>query len=491
MVALPLLALLAFVVVLVATPLVRDVSLRRGVVDLPDSTRKLHQLPVPRTGGVAIALGCVFTCAVFLLSPLRTVVDTDLQVLAALLGATSVVFATGLLDDLYGLGARGKFAGLTVAACVAWYYAGVDVRVVAGFEIPGWWSLPVTVIWLVGCANAFNLIDGVDGLASGIGLVACLTTLFAALLSDNLPLALAMAPLAGALFAFLRYNFNPASIFLGDCGSLTIGFVLGCCGALWSQKATTLVGMLAPLMALSVPLLDTGLTILRRFMRRRPIFTADRNHIHHRLLENGLTHRHVFVALCGMGLLAGTFALVQTATHSRYGGLLAMVFAVAVWVSVRVLGYAEFTTARYLASTNVFRQMLDVHVEMQHIEQRLGRAATRADVWAAVRDAAQSFGFVQVIMTLEGETFSYDVLSLAPDEMMSTRIPLPDGSIDFVSTGHLSMPRAVAANALGELLHRVLEPRAARPVATQEPVTARGLAASQSITHAGAHSGDR
>src|SRR5258707_5829576 len=139
-----------------------------------------------------------------------------------------------------------------------------------------WWSLPLTIVWLVVCANAFNLIDGVDGLATGLGLFATVTTLIIALLQGNLALAVATAPLVGALLGFLRYNFNPASIFLGDSGSLLVGFLLGCFGVIWSQKSATILGMTAPLMALSIPLVDLCLSIVRRFLRRQPILRCDR-----------------------------------------------------------------------------------------------------------------------------------------------------------------------------------------------------------------------
>jgi len=140
----------------------------------------------------------------------------------------------------------------------------------------------------VACVNAFNLIDGLDGLAAGLGLFATLTTFAAALLQQNFELAIATVPLSGALLGFLRYNFSPATIFLGDCGSQTVGFLLGCYGVLWSQKATTLLGMTAPVMALSIPLLDTALSVARRLLGGRPIFRADRGHIHHRPWIAGL-----------------------------------------------------------------------------------------------------------------------------------------------------------------------------------------------------------
>ena len=122
--------------------------------------------------------------------------------------------------------------------------------------------MPLSILWLVGCTNAFNLIDGLDGLAAGVGLFATITMLLAAFANHNLQLALVTMPLAGALIGFLRYNFNPASVFLGDCGSLLIGFLLGCYGVMWSQKSATLLGMTAPLMALAIPLLDAALSII-------------------------------------------------------------------------------------------------------------------------------------------------------------------------------------------------------------------------------------
>ena len=146
------------------------------------------------------------------------------------------------------------------------YWAGIHIQALAGYALAGhglagsaagaWWNLPVTILWLIACTNAINLIDGVDGLATGVGLFATITTLIAALLQHNTALALATVPLAGCLLGFIRYNFNPASIFLGDCGSLFIGFLLGCYAVVWSQKAATILGMTAPLMALSIPLLD-------------------------------------------------------------------------------------------------------------------------------------------------------------------------------------------------------------------------------------------
>ena len=174
---------------------------------------------------------------------------------------------------------------------------GVRILSIAGAPTEAWWNIPLTILWLLACMNAFNLVDGLDGLAAGVGLFATLTVFAAAMMQHNMVLAVATFPLAGAMLAFLCYNFNPATIFLGDSGALLIGFLLGCYAAIWSNKSATLLGMTAPLMALSIPLLDVALAIVRRFLRRQPIFTADRGHIHHRLLDRGFTPRRVVLVL--------------------------------------------------------------------------------------------------------------------------------------------------------------------------------------------------
>ena len=154
------------------------------------------------------------------------------------------------------------------AAAWAWE-AGVRVSEVGTYPIPPWCGAALTVAWLVLCSNAFNLIDGIDGLAAGVGLAAAVTTLTAGLLHGDFMLALATAPLAGCLLGFLRYNFNPASIFLGDSGSLLIGFLLGCYGIIWSQTSATVVALAAPAMAVALPLLEVCLSVARRFLAKR------------------------------------------------------------------------------------------------------------------------------------------------------------------------------------------------------------------------------
>ncbi|MGH9661389.1 MAG: MraY family glycosyltransferase, partial [Bryobacteraceae bacterium] len=391
------LALSALGVALALTPLVRNLFLRAGLVDHPDQHRKTHARPIPRVGGISIAVAYAAAFLLLMATPLSggALLADHLPLVWKLLPAAGLVFATGLVDDLAGLRPRQKLAGLAAAAIAAWW-AGARITAIAGVGLGDAPSLALTLVWLVGCANAFNLIDGVDGLAAGIGLFATLTSLVAALLHGNWALALATAPLAGALLGFLRYNFNPASIFLGDCGSLLIGFLLGCYGVLWSQKSATLLGMTAPLMVMAIPIADVLLSIARRFLSHQPIFGADRGHIHHRLLDRGLTPKVVALtlyAVCGLGAV---FSLLASVSGNRYPGLLLILFSGAVWMGVRHLGYVEFAVARRVFLGGPLRRLLGEQIRLQRLEQAIQNAVTPTDCWLAIREAATGFGFDKV-----------------------------------------------------------------------------------------------
>jgi UDP-GlcNAc:undecaprenyl-phosphate GlcNAc-1-phosphate transferase len=466
------LTVVSFLCCLLLTPLVRRWSQWQGFVDLPNVKRKHHLKPTARTGGVAIGISCLAALGLLLLSPLNGAASVNLPLAVGLVPATAVIFLVGLVDDLRGLGAWQKLLGQVAAASLA-YMAGVHVSGAAGFAAQGWWTFPITVAWLVACSNAFNLIDGLDGLATGIGLFAAFTTLAAALLHHNTPLALATAPLVGALLAFLRYNFNPASIFLGDCGSLTIGFVLGCFAALWSQKSATLLGMTAPLMALAVPLLDTGATIVRRFLRHQPIFSPDRNHLHHRLLARGFTPRQVALLVYGVCGMAAAFSLLETWPHNRFNGLLLVIFCAAVWIGLRLAGYVEFDTARHLVLAGTFRHIVNARVCVDHFERKAAAAATADDYWAIVQDLVNEFGFLHVRMSLEGRTFEHRTADAEGRPSCVMRIPLSEsGYVNFTYPAGAPLQHAVAIMSIVAILQRSLAP-VATPGETDDLLPAR------------------
>ena len=396
---------IAFALSLVLTPIFRDVFRSYGVVDAPDHGRKIHKYPVPRVGGVALA--CAYLGA-FLLLPghVRLQLQPDLGLVARLAPAAALIFATGLIDDLLGLKPWQKLIGQIGAAGLA-YWAGVRIAGLSFLPSDNWGSLPLTIFWLLACTNAFNLVDGMDGLAGGLGLFSTLTMLAAALLHGNTPLVLATLPLAACLLGFLCYNFNPATIFLGDSGSLLIGFLLGCFGVIWGQESATLLGMVAPLMAVSIPLLDTSLAIARRLLRRQSVFSADRGHMHHKLLDRGMTPRRAALAFYGLSILVAAFALVQTGVQSvRWSGVIALAFGLAVWIGIQYLGYAEFSVAGQMLFSGQFQRNLKHQLDMHAVENSIRAAASAEGCWQVVSTASDRLGFQCVRMLLDsGQAF--------------------------------------------------------------------------------------
>ncbi len=402
------LAVVSFLVVLLLTPVVRDVFRRRGMVDAPTGGRKIHTEALPRVGGIAIAIGYLVAFSALLLLRLNggSIVWNEMNQVIRLMPAAVLIFGTGLYDDLRGLKPWSKF-GLQFAAAGLAFWGGVRVMSLHGRGIESWWwSIPVTLFWLVFCTNAFNLIDGVDGLATGVGLFATLTTLAAALMHGNYPLVLATVPLAGALAGFLRYNFNPASIFLGDSGSYTIGFLLGCFGILWSQKAATVLGITAPLMAFAVPLLDTSLAIVRRFLRRQPIFGADRGHIHHKLLDMGMTTRRAVLVLYGAAGVGAVLALIGSTSVNPFAGLVLVLFAAVAWVGIQSLGYVELNMASRLLFRGSFRRVLNAELALRSARLRLEAAQSAEEYWAGLDESCVEMGFQGCSLYVDGMRFS-------------------------------------------------------------------------------------
>lgn len=453
------LVLSSFLLALLLTPLVRNASRRRGWVDRPDARRKLHLLAVPRTGGAAVLAAYLGAFAVLLLSGLQAGTMVDLHLAARLAPAVLIMFAVGLFDDLHGMTAWYKLGGQVTAACVA-YAGGVQFQGIGGFPVPELLVLPATVFWLVMVTNAVNLIDGMDGLATGVALFATITILVAGFQGNNLPLAMAVAPLAGALLGFLRYNFNPATIFLGDSGSLTIGFLLGCFGIFWSQKSATILGVTAPLLALAIPLLDSALAVVRRFIRRQPIFGADRAHLHHKLLDKGLTVRQAALILYSVSLLFAILSLSSSLIHDSYAGVTLVLFGAMTWIGVQSLGYVEITMAGRLLIGGGFRRMIVGQLIIRQFAVDLRAARDGSGVWPVVREAARELGFDAVELTMDGESFAERFRRKAEKEEWTAEVALPgDTRVRLTRPFELSTHEAAMGPFLdtlrAELLRRV------------------------------------
>ena len=441
---------------LLLTPLFRGLALRLGLVDLPDNNRKLHPYPVPRIGGIPIALSCViaFSAVAFIPGGADAQIHSLLATTWSLIPATLLIFLVGLADDLFGLKPTQKLAGELLAAIVA-AASGVQIHSIAGLAVPSWVAIPLTVGWLVACANALNLVDGLDGLATGIGLFATATTLVAALLDRHLALAIATVPLAGALIGFLRYNFNPASIFLGDSGSLMLGFLLGCFAVLWAEKSATILGMTAPLIALAVPLLDTGLAIARRTLRRQPIFGADRSHIHHRLLARGLKPRRAALMLYLAAGIASALSLLLGRLRGEWDGIIILLFAACAIAGIEHLGYAEFKTARELATNGAFWRAMHAQLAIQAIEDGLGQAATADECWDVIKSSSRDFGLHRIRMHLAGRNFEWHSGTEA-GRCWAARIPI--SAVDWIELSHQigSASPATVVEPFADAVHRAL-----------------------------------
>ncbi len=352
--SLPLLSLFlvvgaAFVVAAVLTPLAARLAVLWGWMDRPDGQRKLHRSPVPAVGGVAVFAG--FAVAAALLQLLESTLEGQLtsyrETWEPLVFAAFFVSVIGLVDDARGVRPLSKL-GVQAAAAVFLFLNGFHISRVsnpfggAAVDLGGW-ALPVTVLWLVGMSNAFNLIDGMDGLAAGLALVSTVGLLAAAGVSGRLDTVLVAGALAGALVGFLPYNFNPARVFLGDCGALPVGFILAAIAVKSSIKASAAIAITVPLLALALPILDVSLAVVRRVVRRRPVFEGDRDHIHHRLVDLGLTPRRAVITLYGVAVLFVSLALAIAMGPRHTIWAAGAVFLLVLWSGVRALGYWEVT----------------------------------------------------------------------------------------------------------------------------------------------------
>ena len=424
---------LAFVLCLVLTPLCRNLFLRFDIVDRPDELRKLHLKPIPRIGGIPIVLSYAGALAIMLLVAPRgaRISVQHTQLILELLPAAAVIFLTGLLDDLLTLKPWQKLGGQGLAALLA---VSLGARLSLGHGASAWVTVPLSLVWLIGCTNAVNLIDGLDGLATGVGLFATVTTLVVSLIQGNVGLAMATVPLAGCLLAFLRYNFSPASVFLGDSGSLTIGFMLGCFSLIWSQHSGTLLGMTAPLMVLALPLIDVGLAIGRRLVRSKPIFQGDRGHIHHMVLARGATPRNAALILYGVSGLAAFLAVLQSFPSYQFRGLVIIVFFALVWTGINHLGYVELSAARRTLTHRMVLRVLKEEIYLQDLDRALLGARSVEDCWIIIRDACRDLSFASVQMYLQDQSYEATFLNSIHD--LSWRLTLSLGR-----KGHLILTR--------------------------------------------------
>ncbi|HUP03228.1 MAG TPA: MraY family glycosyltransferase [Bryobacteraceae bacterium] len=452
------LAAKAFFIALILTPIIRDISRSFNMVDRPGQ-RKVHVHPIPRVGGVAIAIA--YALSLISIAGVDRPWSTGLGPGKVIPGA-AIAFLVGLLDDLLSLKPIVKLGGLVLAACVA-IQSGLHVGAVFNSPLPVWIDYPLTVFWLVLASNALNLIDGLDGLCAGMGLLSTLTLFTAALLHHNWPLAYATFPLAGALLGFLCYNFFPATVFLGDSGALLIGFLLGSYGMFWTQKTFTLLSMIVPLLALSIPLLDVSLSVLRRLIGRKPLFVGDRGHIHHRLLDQGLSPRQAVWVLYLVGGLGAAFALLASSKiGGKYEGAIMVLFCASAWFGIRKLRYSEFDLGGRLLLDPFVKRTADTKATLESAVASLEGASDEEAWWQGLVREGKQLGFTKLRWTNAGRVRE-ELLKPGAPEGWKLEIPLTEASSVQVEGVFGAAVASEDLIGLAEILKRTFPARERRP----------------------------
>ncbi|MCE5325745.1 MAG: undecaprenyl/decaprenyl-phosphate alpha-N-acetylglucosaminyl 1-phosphate transferase [Planctomycetaceae bacterium] len=413
-----LLGVAAAVIALAITPLAVRLAHAARLVDRP-GTRKVHLSAVPRIGGVVVvaSLLAVVVPLLFVPSPVqksltqlvpdnisREMVSMHTKLLA-LLGAGVFIFAVGLIDDIRGLRARTKLLAQIVAATVV---CQMGIRI-DYLEINAWHpnltllAWPLTIGWIIAITNAVNLIDGLDGLAAGISAVTCAVIAAFALYTEQVVMAVLMVSLLGALLGFLVFNFNPAKIFLGDCGSMFLGFFLASAALIERSKTYTLVGLALPVVALGIPIFDTLFTMMRRTLDRRSMFSPDRGHIHHRLLDSGLRHRQAVVLIYAVTATAAGFGLLMLLLRDHV--LAVLVFLVAL-VPLAVM-FRKFGAMRLRETLDSLRRKGAVDRQsrreqhgFEEMQLRLREAKGFDQWWRVIRRAGRALGLARMSIEL-------------------------------------------------------------------------------------------
>ena len=331
-----LLVILAFVVAFLAsfasTPFARELAQKVGAIDVPKDARRMHKVPTPRLGGIAIFFGFVIALICFVvLTP---------EIIGIVAGSVFIVLM-GAFDDRKPIKAWQKLlvqilAALIVALC------GVRIEIFTNpllfsskdYLLLGNLSIPVTVIWIVAITNAVNLIDGLDGLAAGVASISSVCLLVIALMVSESNIAILTACIAGACFGFLPYNFNPASIFMGDSGSNFLGFLLACVSIEGLFKGYAVISFAVPLLLLALPIFDTSVAILRRIKNKKPVMAPDRGHLHHKLVDMGFSQKQAVLILYGISAVLGLSAIVLTGFGALRAILLLAIALFAMLVSI-------------------------------------------------------------------------------------------------------------------------------------------------------------
>jgi len=398
----------SLILAMTITPAVIRIARRLHIVDVP-GVRHMHTLPISHVGGVAIFLSMMSLCIIGLWFS-NILIETDqyvLEQLRVLLIAASFMFIVGLIDDIKtkGLRARTKFLA-QIAAAIVVCAVGVRIKSIiitdsVAFNF-GWLSWPLTLLWIVGITNAVNLSDGLDGLAGGICAVACGALAIFAASTGNLVIVMLMLALLGSVTGFLFFNFNPAKIFMGDCGSMFLGFTIASSSVLSFSKYSALVGLALPVAVLGVPIFDTFFSMLRRFLERRSIFSADRSHFHHKLIDLGLTQRQAVLAIYSLTIIAAGPGMLMIIAPEIYVPIIFLCILLFLLLVFHIVGSVRLEQILE-AMQNRYKIIHLQHEEKKNFEEAslyFRRAQTFDQWWQAISTAAGKMEFWTVDLPL-------------------------------------------------------------------------------------------
>lgn len=327
-------AIVSTVLSVIFTPIVKKIALKLQIIDMPEGDRRVHNKPMPLLGGLSIYFSFIITLVL-------KEGDFTRPEMGLVLGATIIVIG-GFLDDKFDIKPRYKLVFQIAAAIILIIYGVKIVIITNPFSSlyqsisVGVMSIPLTIIWVVGITNALNLIDGLDGLASGIGLISSLTILIIALLNNRYEAAVLAIILCGAILGFLPYNFNPASIFMGDTGAQLLGFLLAAISIEGAIKSAAAFSIAVPILALGIPIYDTLFAMIRRKINGKPIMQADRGHLHHRLLDMGFSQKQAVGTMYAISAVLGSFSIIAMEINAQLSYfLLAIIMVALVFIAWR------------------------------------------------------------------------------------------------------------------------------------------------------------
>lgn len=381
---------LSFALSILTTRWLRGHAARLGLIDWPGDDRRTHKKPTATVGGMAVFLSIILTGGILLgVTGLPKEYPEQLRALVPILGGAAFMHLAGVWDDLRNLPAKAKLA-LQVIAASAVFFAGVQIR---GIELPLYGSLHftfgasllVTVFWFVAITNAFNLLDGADGLAGGAAVIATLSMFIVSLVLGHEMIALFLLIITAAVLGFLHFNFPPATVFLGDGGSLFLGFTLAGFGVVSSAKAAAVVAITIPVVALGLPVLDTVLAVTRRILRGERISAPDRGHIHHRLLDLGHSPRKVALILYGICGMFSLGSLVVLSSDRRVIGAVFVILGVIVWFGLQQLRIPELLELRRVIDQSIrHRRSIGRSVTIREISRRIAASDSVEEVFAGL-----------------------------------------------------------------------------------------------------------